>query len=59
MMLWFVGTVTFNAFGLLDTTRESGVAPFPAVFTLGDSRVHVGSSDRSDVIAHIEASVDE
>jgi len=54
-----VGTVTFNAFGPLDTTRESGVAPFPAVFALGDSWVHVGSSDRSNVIAHVEASVDE
>ena len=59
MMLWFVGTITFNAFGPLDTTWESEVAPFPAVFALGDFRIHVSSSDHSDVIAHIEVSVDE
>ena len=58
-MLWFVGTVTIDVFGPLDMTWESGMAPFPAVFALGDSQVHVGSSDRSDVIAHVEASVDK
>ena len=58
-MFWFVGTVTLNAFGPLDMTQESGMAPFPAIFALGNSWVHVGSSDHSDVIAHIEASVDK
>ena len=33
--------------------------PFPAVFTLGDSRIHVRSLDRSDIVAHVEASVNE
>jgi len=54
-----VGTIALNAFGPLDATRESGVTPFPAIFALGNSRVHVGSSDCSDVIAHVEASVDK
>ena len=54
-----MGTIALNAFGPLDATRESGVTPFPAIFALGNSQVHVGSSDHGDVIAHVEASVDK
>ena len=54
MMFRFVRPVAFDAFGSLDLARECGMFPFPAVFTLGDSRIHVRSSDRSDMVAHIE-----
>ena len=54
-----MGTIALNAFGPLDAARESGVTPFPAIFALENSWVHVGSSDRSDVIAYVEASVDK
>ena len=59
VMFRFVGPITFDAFGPSDSARECGVSPFPAVFTLGDSRIHVRSSDRGDILAHIEASVNE
>jgi len=59
MMFRFVRPIAFDAFGSLDTARVSGMSPFPAVFTLGDSRIHVRSSDYSDIVAHVEASVNE
>jgi len=59
MMFRFVRPIAFDAFGSLDSAREYGMSPFPAVFTLWDSRIHVRSSDRSDIVAHIEASVNE
>ena len=59
MMLRFVRTITFDTFGLLDMTREGGVTPFPAIFALGDSRIHICSSNHYDIIAHIEAPVDK
>jgi len=35
------------------------MTPLPAIFALEDTWVHVCSSDCSDVVAYIEASVDE
>jgi len=35
------------------------VTPLSAIFALGDTQVHVCSSDCSDVVAYIEAYVDE
>jgi len=59
MMFRFVQPIAFDTFGSLDAARVCGMSPFPAVFTLGDSRIHVCSLYRSDVFAHIEASVNE
>jgi len=59
MMFRFVRPVAFDAFGSLESTRECGVTPFPAIFTLRDSRIHVCSSNRCDMVAHIEAPVNE
>jgi len=59
MVLRFVRTVTFNIFGPLDSTRESGVAPFPAILALGNTGIHICSSNCSNVIAHVETPVDE
>ena len=59
VVLRFVRTITFNAFGPLDSTQESGVAPFPAILALGDSRIHICSFNHSNVIAHVETSVDK
>ena len=59
MMLRFVRAITFDAFGPLDTTGEGGVTPFPAIFALEDSRIHICSSNRCDIIAHIEVPVDK
>jgi len=54
-----VGAVALDIFCPLDATRKSRVTPFPAIFALGNSQIHVGFSDHSDVIAHIKASVDK
>jgi len=35
------------------------VTPLPAIFALGNTWVHVCSSDCSNVAAYVEASVDE
>jgi len=51
--------VTLNAFGFLNSTRKGGVTPLPAIFILGDSRVHVCSFDHSDMIAHVEAPINK
>ena len=59
MVLRFVRTIVFNTFGPLNLTQESGVTPFPAIFALGNSRIHICSSNYSDVIAHIETPVDK
>ena len=59
MMLRFVRTITFDAFVPMDTTQEGGVTPFPAIFALGDSRIHICSFNRSNIIAHIEAPIDK
>jgi len=41
MILWFLGSIALDALWTLDLTRKSQMAPFPAVFTLWDSRVCV------------------
>jgi len=35
------------------------VAPFPAIFALGNSGIHICSSNRSNVVIHIEAPIDK
>jgi len=35
------------------------MTPLPAIFALGDTWVHVCSLDCSNVVAYVEASVDE
>ena len=59
MMFRFVRPIAFDAFGSLDSTRECGMPPLPAIFALGDSWIHICSSNRSDIVAHIEAPVNE
>jgi len=59
MMLRFMRTITLDVFGPMDSTRESGVSPFPAILALGDSGIHICSSNHSNVIAHVETPVDK
>jgi len=53
-----VRTVAFDALSSLDLAGECHVAPLPAIFTLRNFRVHVGSSDGCDEVSDVEASVD-
>jgi len=57
MVFRLVWAITFNALCPLYPARESGMSPFPAIFALGNSGIHVCSSDGSDIVADIEASV--
>ena len=58
-MFRFMRTITLNAFSLLDSTHECEMTPLLAICVLEYTRVHICSSDCSDVVAYIEASVDE
>jgi len=40
-------------------TQKGGVSPLPAILVLGNSRIHIRTSNCDDVIAHIEAPVNE
>ena len=59
MVIQFVWTVALDAFSSLNATRKGGVSPLPAILALGNSRIHVRTSNCGDVIAHIEAPVNE
>jgi len=54
-----VWTVALDAFSSLNATRKGGVSPLPAILALGNSRIHIRTSNCDDVIAHIEAPVNE
>ena len=59
MVLRFVRTVALDTFSSLNATRKGRVSPLPAILALGDSRIHICTSNYGDVIAHIEAPVNE
>ena len=54
-----VRSIALNTLGVLDSAREDSVFPLPAVFALGDSRVHVHPSYGSDIPTDVKAPVDE
>ena len=56
-MFRFVGAITFDVFGSLDSVQESSVSPFLAVFALGNSRIHVGASDSGYITSNIKIPV--
>jgi len=58
-MLRFVWPIAFDVFSSLNSAQKRGVTPFPAIFALGDSRIHICSSNCSDIVAYIKAPVDE
>jgi len=57
VMFRFVGAITFDVFGSLDSVQESSVSPFLAVFALGNSRIHVGASDSGYITSNIKIPV--
>ena len=54
-----VWSIALNALGTLDSAREGSMSPLSAVFVLEDAQVHVCPSNSSDILADIEAPVDE
>jgi len=54
-----VWAVAFDVFHPLNSTDTNSIAPLPAIFALGDTWVHVGTSNINDEPSNIEPSVDE
>ena len=59
MVFRFVWTIALDTFSSLNATRKGGVSPLPAILALGNSRIHIRTSNSGNVIAHIEAPVNE
>ena len=55
----FMQTITFDVLRFLNSARYSSMFPFPTIFTLQNTRVHVGFFDSSNIPFHIEASIDK
>ena len=53
----FVETIVFLTFKSVNTTCESNIFSFPAVFTLGDARVHIDTSNYNNVLTDVKASI--
>ena len=54
-----VRTIAFDTLRFLDSTRKCWMIPFPTVFTLRYTQIHVSTPNSSDVLADIEALVNE
>ena len=56
----FVGAITLDALGTLDSARKSRMTPLPAILTLEYAQVHVSTSNcgNINILADIEAAID-
>ena len=54
-----VGAVTLDTSSSLDPTRHGGVTPLPTILAEGDARVYVRTSDGSNKVSYVEASVNK
>ena len=59
MVFKFVRSITLNTLRSLNSTRYGGVSPFPTIFTLWNTKVHVGSSDCDDILFHIKVLINK
>jgi len=55
----FMRTITFLAFETMCKVSKDNIISLLTIFALRNTRVHVGSSDSSDIIIYIETSVNE
>ena len=58
MVFGFMGAITFDALGTLDSAWKGCVSPFPAVFALGDAGIYVCSLNGHDIVANVKTSID-
>jgi len=54
----FVGAITLDVLGTLDSARKSHMTPLPAILTLEYAQVHVSTSNYGNILANIEAAID-
>ena len=59
MVFVFVQATILDIFGPLNSAKKGCMTLFPAILALRYSRVHIGTSNHSNVASYIEASVDE
>lgn len=59
MMLSQVRIITLNTFFSLDSIDNGRVFPFPEFLALGNTRVYIYISNHGDIVANIEATIDE
>jgi len=53
----FMQTITFLTLSTINLTYKSSMFLFPIVFTLGDTKVHVGFMDHNYVASDIETPI--
>ena len=59
IIIGMMETIALSTFRFLNIIYSYQVTPLPAIFVLGDARVHVGTPHCSDNISDIESSVDD
>ena len=59
MVFRFVRSITFDTLWSLNSTRYGGMSLFPTIFTLENTRVHVSSSNGSNILSHIKALINK
>ena len=52
-------SIALWVFGSIYITYKYSIAPFPVIFTLRDTGVHVGVTNSNDVTANVEISIDK
>jgi len=54
----FVGAITLDTLGTLDSARKSHMTLLPAILTLGYAQVHVSTSNCGNILADVKAAID-
>jgi len=54
----FVGAITLDALGTLDSARKSRMTSLPTILTLGYARVYVSTSNCGNILADVEVAID-
>ena len=55
----FVRSIILDTLRFLNSTRYGDVSPFLTIFTLWNTRVHVGSSDCGNILSHIKVLINK
>jgi len=58
-MFNFIEAIAFVAFETINTTRKSGMIPLPTILVLRNTKVHICSSNSSNITSYIETSVNK
>jgi len=59
MVFRLVRAIALDTLKVLNSARYSCMSPSPAVFTLRDTRVHVGFSNGGNILPHIKTPINK